>query len=300
MSTQTRWLFEAPLAHEVAHYANPYTSQEYYSNPELEFESTARVPGRPRRPAQRQPFFKDSRPLNSAPLKPGTPIAINHKWPVIRRDLASTYNRLGGLMQALARMVGIDVPSVLAVWQIESGGRTHTVGRAVIRFENHLFYHHWGRHNEDEYNHHFRHGGHNGQPGKSWQQHQFRESVNEPFQNVHTSQAREYQVLNFAMQLAGENPALQSISIGGPQILVSNYRIIGYTSSRQMFDAFQASERAHVLGFFDFCQHNHLLPYLRTQQWVNFAKHYNGPGQAKHYATLLAGAYQQASLLPFS
>src|SRR5437588_1928498 len=81
MSTQTRWLFEAPLAHEAPHYANPYTSQEYYSNPELEFESTARVPGRRRRPAQRQPFFKDSRPLNSAPLKQWVNFAKHYNGP---------------------------------------------------------------------------------------------------------------------------------------------------------------------------------------------------------------------------
>lgn len=36
MKTQGSWLFEAPLAHEMGKYGNPYSSQEYYYNPEFE------------------------------------------------------------------------------------------------------------------------------------------------------------------------------------------------------------------------------------------------------------------------
>jgi hypothetical protein len=284
---QRHWLFEAPLAQEIVHEAYPSTA-EYYSYPELgtEFERKSIE------------FFKDSPPLKGIRLTPPTPIGVNRTWSPLRRRLAETYNRLGGLMQALARMVGIDVASVLAVWYVESGGRRHTPGQAIIRFENHLFYRNWGKFNESLYNRHFRHGGHAGQPGRAWQNQQFRKSTNEPFQDFHGNQAREYEVLHFARQLAGHDPALLSISIGGPQILITHYRRIGYSSARQMFDAFQASERFQVLGFFDFCRRGNLLRFLRARQWADFARRYNGSGQVERYAAHLIRAYQEALQLP--
>lgn len=38
MKTQSQWLFEAPLAPEATYYLNPYSSPEYYSEPEWEAE----------------------------------------------------------------------------------------------------------------------------------------------------------------------------------------------------------------------------------------------------------------------
>jgi hypothetical protein len=38
MSRQTEWLFEFPMAAETTQYASPYTSPEYFSNPEWESE----------------------------------------------------------------------------------------------------------------------------------------------------------------------------------------------------------------------------------------------------------------------
>jgi LAS superfamily LD-carboxypeptidase LdcB len=281
------WEYNPPASGETAQEINPYASQEY-SYPELgaEFEKKGIQ------------FFKDSPLLKGMRLTPATPIGANRTWSPLRRRLAETYNRLGGLMQALARMVGIDVASVLAVWYVESGGRRHTPSQAIIRFENHLFYRNWGKSNESLYNRHFRHGGHAGQAGRAWQNHQFRKSASEPFQDFHGNQAREYEVLHFARQLGGHDPALLSISIGGPQILITHYSRIGYASPRQMFDAFQASERFHVLGFFDFCQRGGLLRFLRTRQWAGFARRYNGSGQVERYAVHLVRAYQEALQLP--
>lgn len=287
---QSRWLFEMPLTSETMYEA--YPAAEYYGYPEVgaEFEKKSIQ------------FFKDLPLLRGVQSAPLSPVRVNHAWPLLRRRLAETYNRLGGLMQALARMTGINVASVLAVWYVESGGRSHTPGQAVIRFENHLFYRNWGKFNENLYNRHFRHGGHAGQPRRAWQNHQFRKSATELWRDVHIkgpeSQKREYEVLNFARQLGGHDPALLSISIGGPQILISHYKRIGYSSPRQMFDTFQHSERAHVLGFFDFCRRGNLLRFLRARQWADFARGYNGSGQVESYAAHLIRAYQEALQLP--
>ncbi len=248
-------------------------------------------------------YFKDSTNLKSVPLAPDAPIKIDSSWPSTRKSIARTYNRLGGLMQALSSETGIDIPAILAVWHVESGGRSHTPGRAIIRFENHLFYRHWGKNNESAYNKHFRHGGHSGQPGKSWQNHQFRESADQPFRSFHGDQDAEYRVLALARRLAGDGPALLSISIGGPQILISNYRLIGYSSPRAMYDAFQVGERAQVLGFFDFCRHKNapgkgdLITHLRTHDWRKVAYYYNGSGQVEVYSGRLQNAYQHAQQL---
>lgn len=277
---QRDWLFEAPAPHKL-----PYqTSLEYGT-----YETTQRAAPR---------FFKDMPQLRTAPLPPARAIAINRGWPRNRQTLARTYNRLGGLMANLARTVRVNLPAVLAVWYVESGGLVHTPGQAIIRFENHLFFQQWGRRNPTIYDQYFRHGGRNNHPGRRWDSHYFRENLNAPFERVNVNQATEYRALALARRLAGDNAAILSISIGGPQILVNNYRSIGYASPLEMYQAFQNDERFHVLGFFDFCRQKGLLEYLRTQNWYAFACSYNGPGQVAVYGARLQEIYQQARLLP--
>lgn len=261
--------------------------------------ATSSVP-RPPGGAARTSYFRDDSSLRTISLSPTTPITIDPRWPQLRKNLASTYNRLGGLIQTLANRVRIEIPAVLAVWQVESAGRRHVPGRAIIRFENHLFYRLWGRRNPTIYDRYFRHGGQAGQPGRSWQNHQFRERINEPFRSFHGNQDLEYRVLFLAQQLGGETSALQSISIGGSQILVSNYRMLGYTSPREMYEVFQSSECFHVLGFFDFCTHHpqgDLLRYLRNREWSSFAYYYNGSGKADEYGQAIQRAYQEGRQL---
>ena len=251
-------------------------------------------------------FYKDSPRLLTTPLAPATPVAIPKGWPARRRRLAETYNRLGGLMGVLSSETGIPLTAILAVWYIESGGRRHVPGHALIRFENHLFYKRWGKANQSTYDAHFQHGIYvlvKGNKKKAdWKGHQFRERTDEPFGEFHGNQEREYRVLAFASRLAGEEAALQCISIGGPQILVSNYRLLGYPTPRAMYEAFQAGESAQVLGFFDFCQYKfgygrrrgEMIGHLAALRWEKFALGYNGSGQVKLYAAKLRGAYQDA------
>ena len=86
-----------------------------------------------------------------------------------------------------------------------------------------------------------------------------------------------------------ETPALTSISIGGSQILVSNFHKLGYGSPREMFDAFQSDERFHVLGFLDFCGTT-LLDDIKANDWVSFAGAYNGAAPRIQSPDLLAAA----------
>ncbi|MCF2146268.1 M15 family metallopeptidase [Desmonostoc muscorum LEGE 12446] len=248
-------------------------------------------------------YYKDFQRLQSASLSPSTPLSISANWSSLKRTLASTYNRLGGLMNVLATELNIPQAALLAVWQVESGGRTHVPNQAVIRFENHLLFRQWGQNNQQIYDRHFQHGGHNGISGRPWQNHKFRENPSDAFQGFHGDQAREYQVLALASRLATEEIALQCISIGGPQILGSNYRMIGYTTPREMYDAFQSGERPQVLGFFDFCQYKlghgsnrgALIRHLAALNWEEFTRGYNGNGQVATYSANLRQAYQAAT-----
>ncbi|MBF2062891.1 MAG: DUF3380 domain-containing protein [Calothrix sp. C42_A2020_038] len=252
-------------------------------------------------------YFKDLPTLQTPPLAPSTQLNILANFTSLKRALADTYNRLGGLMNILATQLNIQLPAILAVWYVESGGRSHVPNQAIIRFENHLLFDRWGQSNQTIYNQHFQHGGNNGIVGRRWQNHKFRENATDTFQSFHGNQVLEYQVLALASRLAGEEIALQCISIGGPQILGSNYRMIGYSTPREMYDAFQSGERPQVLGFFDFCQYKlgygrnrgQLIRHLAALNWESFARGYNGTGQVETYSENLRQAYQAAvEILP--
>lgn len=233
-------------------------------------------------------FFKDSGVLQEAQLPPEDPVSGSS-------SIAKTYNRLGGLMERLAKETRIDVSACLAVWMVESGGRKHQKDKAIIRFENHLLFRDWGDENDSIYIQHFQHGGHNGISGNSWQNHKYREIPSKPFASFHGKQTEEYRVLELAKTLAGEDTALRCISIGGPQILVSNHKRIGYRSPIAMYNGFQADERAHVLGFFDFCQP--IIRFLREEAWISFAAGYNGSGQAEEYGSHIKENFKSAQKL---
>src|SRR5262245_24606395 len=195
---------------------------------------------------------------------PGAPVRIDPAWPAIRQALARVYNRIGAHIEKLADEVGIGVPAVLAVWYVESGGREHVRGQAVIRFENHILFNQWGRQNPDQYDTYFQHGGRPPATGNScrnasgdfapWKCHAWRADTSQAFVACHQGQAQEYDVLSFARRIAGDDAALHCISIGGCQVMGFNFRKLGFDSVDGMYDAFQDSEIAQIRGFFSFCQ----------------------------------------------
>jgi hypothetical protein len=251
-------------------------------------------------------FVKDAPQLRAITLAPARPVAVESGWSSTLKSLAGAYNRLGGLMGALAAQLGIEVRAMLAVWYVESAGRAHVPGRAIIRFENHLLWRAWGEANAATYDRYFKHGGHAGVPGQSWENHAFRESPDQAFRPLHSQQADEYAVLAVATRLAGETVALQCISIGGPQILGSNHRLLGYATPRTMYDAFQADERWHVLGFIDYCRgrdapgRGDLIRHLAAHDWRSFARYYNGSGQVDYYGGRIGDHYALAGQIGVS
>jgi hypothetical protein len=206
------------------------------------------------------------------------------------RQVANTWNKYGGLLGVLAGELGIDPGAAVAVLAIESGGRGFAAdGRMIIRFENHLFFRQWGRDNAETFHHHFRFNGE-----KNWLEHQWRPFTNQPFRDFHGAQDGEWQAFTFARTL-DDTAAKLSISMGGPQIVGFNCPTLGFESVHQMFDAFSASERNQIVGFFDFVQGpsraSRRVLALQAGDFTTFASMYNGPGQAAKYGSLMQGLF---------
>lgn len=237
-------------------------------------------------------YYSQSSDLQQSVVAASPQLAISLSWSASQRAIAATYNRLGNLFHRLTVLVNLPVAAALAVWFVESSGQPFTSGRAILRFEVGKFFTAWGRANPSAFDAHFQCGGHNGIEGTAWQQHAFRLTETDAFAPVHSNSAAEYAALQLAQRLSSPEVALRCASIGGCQILLSNHTMLGYDSATAMFDAFQRSEKAHVLGFFDFCerQAGGLLGYLRQRDFATFARHYNGPGQVKVYAAKLRSA----------
>jgi len=213
----------------------------------------------------------DQLPLAPPPDKA---IRIQADFTAEQKRLADTWNEQGGLLEALSSMAGIEGAAAVAVLAVESQGRGFAPdGRMVIRFENHVFWSQWGKHQSDRFRESFRFD-----EKQRWRGHRFR---NGDWVEVHSDQAREWMVFEFARTL-DEEAAIRSTSLGAPQILGLNHGRIGYPTARQMFAKFQSDIRYQVLGLFDFLRPS-MIAALRERRYQDFAARYNGPGRAAKY-----------------
>ena len=201
--------------------------------------------------------------------------------------LARIWNKYGGLLAPIAEKMNFDPAIAVAILAQESGGQPYGAdGRLIIRFENHLFYEYWGKLNQAVYNDHFKIG------SPVWTGHQWRLTSGEPWRDCHTSQGVEWDVLTFASSL-DDTAAKKSISMGLPQVLGSNYGILGFSTVQDMFNAFVAQERNQVVAFFDFLQGNGPMATnaLKSRDFRTIATIYNGAGNADYYGKLINNHY---------
>ena len=206
--------------------------------------------------------------------------------------LDSAWNRYGSLLKELAGELGFHPAAAVAVLMAESGGAGMRNGRMVIRFENHVFYRKWGKlsaENKTRFAAHFVYS-----KTKVWKGHAWREDPTGPWSSFHGTQDREYDVLSFARFLDDE-AALLSISMGAPQMMGFNHNAVGHTSARSMFDEWSKGEEPQIRGMFSFIEGNSKrLRALQSEDWVTFAKYYNGSGQAEHYGSKISQYVGQA------
>lgn len=174
--------------------------------------------------------------------------------------------------QDAATALGCDVAAIQAVCEVEAPrGGFNPDGTPVTLFEGHKFYKYtdglfaadvpdlcyqsWTKV-------HY---------GKTWQQEQDR--------------------LKRAMALDRE-AALMSASWGKFQIMGFNYKSAGFNSVEDFVDAMHKSEREQLMAFIAFVRNDGAAVYLRSRDWVSFAKKYNGAGYAENqYDKKIAAAY---------
>jgi hypothetical protein len=198
------------------------------------------------------------------------------------RQVADTWNRIGGTLQTWVDRLAIDPGLVIAVWVVESGGQAFGPApdrRMTIRFENHIFFDEWGKYQPEAFAQHFTF---NSGPKQHWQDHRWRLAPDQPWRDVHENQTSEWEAFDFACTL-DDSAARRSISMGGPQIMGFNYRALGCASVQDMFNDFAASEGSQVEGFYNFLCSQGDFPKLQGSppDFITFAALYN-PSNPKY------------------
>lgn len=179
-------------------------------------------------------------------IPPSRRVSAPPRANALERRVARVWNDFGWLLIRLAEQTGLDLPLATAALAVQSSARAFGEDRRpVLRFEAHLFHHHWGERNQAAFDRHFRFSA-----LSPWQQHRWRPAPDQPWQDVHSSHSSEWGAFEQAAAL-DEQAALLSTAMGLAQILGANHALAGFESPGQMFDAFMASARCQVLAFFD-------------------------------------------------
>ncbi|WP_340677316.1 N-acetylmuramidase domain-containing protein [Paraglaciecola sp.] len=198
-----------------------------------------------------------------------------------QRNVASTWNQWGALLQDLSDKKQLDVACALAVLCVESSGKGFEQtnrDKMIIRFENHKFWTYWGKNNAEQFRQHFCYN-----TDKVWTDHKWRSDPDGEWQSFHGKQTTEWQVFEFARQLNAD-AAMLSISMGAPQIMGFHYKRIGYQTVEAMFTAFSRNIESQITGLFDFFSPS-MLSHLREMAFEEFAGMYNGKGQKQVYGS---------------
>jgi hypothetical protein len=184
-------------------------------------------------------------------------------------------------IEAVARGVGLEPAALLAIAEVESGGRAFAVvnkrKEPLIRFEGHYFDRRLkGRSREKAR----RTGLASPKMG----------AVKNP-----RGQAGRWRLLEAAMAI-DRQAALESVSWGIGQVMGSHWKALGYGS----VDALVAEARSGVAGqvrlMLRFLERNGLIDVIRAKDWAGFARRYNGPKYRVHrYDTRIAAAYARHS-----
>ena len=201
------------------------------------------------------------------------------------KRIIKTWNNYGRLLSEIAESLDIEVGCAIAVLCVESGGDAfYKDNHAIIRFENHQFWKRWGKYNPDVFEQHFLFS-----DDQKWKGHKFRVAVNDEWQRFHGKQEKEWEVLELARGF-DDTAALNSISIGLPQVMGFNSKAIGYNSVQKMFANMNTDVRYQLFALFDFLNNN-MISALKDHNFERFARYYNGPGQASLYGEWIQDHY---------
>lgn len=180
-------------------------------------------------------------------------------------------------MDQVCCTLGVSQPEVWAVLTVETRGIGFLPDRRPqILFERHVF-------------HKLTEGKHD----------TVNSSISSSLPGGYVGGPGEYHRLEQAMKLDG-GAALQSASWGIGQVMGFNYGVAGFASIDAMVTDMVRDENAQLLAVANFIKGNNLAGALQLQNWVSFARGYNGQDFKKNeYDTRLAAAHARyKALLP--
>jgi hypothetical protein len=197
--------------------------------------------------------------------------------------------RHADLLEQLA--TGLCEPRALrALLAVEAAGEGLSEGRPIVRIEVHHLWRRVPRQLRAQVDQAFQVRG-----PRPWEGHHLRRGVGwVPLHQPGASGQRlEHEALTLARGI-DEAAAIESTSWGAGQLLGSHWGVLGYTSPAKFAEA-QATEAQQVRDFVTFVERVAGLGHsLRTKDWREIARRYNGSGQVEYYAAELAEAYAAA------
>jgi hypothetical protein len=177
-----------------------------------------------------------------------------------------------------AAILGVEVAAVKAVQEVETGGRGgfFAPGYPAILFEGHIF---WSQLKKNGVNPENCVNGNEDILYQKWTKSHYKSGM------------AEYERLKRALAI-NEKAAYCSASWGLFQIMGFNYEVCGCKSVKEFVEKMSASEGYQLELFTAFLKSNGWDKYLRTLNWAEFARHYNGPQYAANkYDEKLRRAY---------
>ncbi len=215
-----------------------------------------------------------------------------------QRLVIEVHNDFGNFISEIASSHGIEATTVLAVWLALTGWRPSRNMRIPLYVRLHQLFELWGKKFKQEFDVHFRFGGHMLQSGQPWENHEYRSHPEQSYTSVHHNQNSEYRTLTLARVLAGDEVSLWCCLAGAFHVPLQDHESLGFDQASDLYKAMQDSTRTQIILFFDYCHKklapkaNDLLAYLKQRDWEAFATNYNPESDASSLAAQLVKADQ--------
>ena len=193
------------------------------------------------------------------------------------------------LLETFCAVGDIDPFLVQAIFVIESGGNflSSETGLPVARFEIAQW---WKRLNDEQRVK----AGSLFRGGDTWRGDDDEFWYDEMWQRFHGKQEMTRNAIEAASKIALPDSAYECTSFGVAQIMGWHFKRLGYDSALTMAQKFSESVDSQIIGFFDFIRTGkNMLNSLRQGSVLEFAREYNGPGQAEFYANKMNSTYHR-------
>jgi hypothetical protein len=247
-------------------------------------------------------YLKDSCELKNEPLEAPIQKEVSGLFP----ELINMHNCWGNLLYKVSEKLDISMAALMAVIAVESNGTAFLNNKIIIRFENHVFARQPGI-SRSTFNQYFKYSS-----SRPWEAHKYKHPNTGTWLNSHIwpknhtdgpmvgNQDNEWTAFELAKSI-NMDAAMQSISMGLPQMMGFNHQLLGYASAADMFNSFQADNqtqgtRAQILGMMDFIvgvePESPMLSALRRVDFVSFARYYNGTGKSQEYGSKIESVFK--------